>query len=209
MTFFSLRRVSVQTTLAMSTPRPTRRIVPTAKLTADNAGELELTSHRRAVVSASMQSSVVSTASDLVCRPAPTSSPLPESSPPPLTDTEDTSSVADPQARGSSKRSSYRTVKSTLSNNSIITISTSASASDDVDLVALETFDSMHKLKKAKISPPSGVDDVSIINIDDIQDPEDEPLNRSDPTADLKFFFTPTPRLPGQAKGRMRCYLCL
>ncbi|KAH9037230.1 hypothetical protein EDB85DRAFT_1888466 [Lactarius pseudohatsudake] len=33
-------------------PRPTRIIQPTAKLSAENAGSLELTSHRRAVASA-------------------------------------------------------------------------------------------------------------------------------------------------------------
>jgi hypothetical protein len=70
----------------------------------------------------------------------------------------------------------------------------------------------MRRLKKARPSMPSGDQedhtDTSIIDIDDIKDPEDEPLNRSDPTADLKYFFTPTPRLPGQAKVRMRCYLC-
>src|SRR5271170_3534556 len=34
-------------------PRPARKILPTAKLTAENAANLELTSHRRAVAVAS------------------------------------------------------------------------------------------------------------------------------------------------------------
>ena len=50
---------------------------------------------------------------------------------------------------------------------------------------------------------------MSIIDIDDIDDPQDERLNRSDPTADIKFFFSPVPRLQGQSKRRMKCNLCV
>jgi hypothetical protein len=186
--------------------RPARTIVPTAKLTADNAGELELTSHCRAIASAFS----ASTASRLDYRPATspiTSSPLPESSPPPLTATENSSSLGSSPVRGSSKRPSCPT-RSTLSHDSIITISTSTSDDADTDIDALDTA---HRLKKAKAVPSGDQEDhtdTSIIDIDNIDDPNDEPLNKSDPTADLKYFFTLAPRLPGQSKTRMKCYLC-
>ena len=36
-----------------------------------------------------------------------------------------------------------------------------------------------------------------------------ESLNKSYPTGDIKAFFTPLPRVPGQPKPRMSCNLCL
>jgi hypothetical protein len=50
--------------------------------------------------------------------------------------------------------------------------------------------------------------DPSITELDDIDDPNDEPLNRTDATADIKRFFMPAPRVPGQPKKRMKCDLC-
>ncbi|KAH8979532.1 hypothetical protein EDB86DRAFT_2835865 [Lactarius hatsudake] len=181
-------------------PRPVRKIIPSAKLTADNAGNLELTSHRMAIASAS----VASTAPQLSRTPA-TSSPLPESSPPPPTDTEDASSPAPhlAQARTSSKRPSYATIKS---HDSVITVS--STTSDDTSEIALMP----PKLKRPKTSPidrePEVHTDFSIIDIDDIEDPEDERLNKLHPSADIKYFFTVLPRLPGQAKQRKKCNLC-
>ncbi|KAH9019409.1 hypothetical protein EDB84DRAFT_1566079 [Lactarius hengduanensis] len=182
-------------------PRPSRKIIPTAKLTADNAGELELSSHRKAVASASAASKV----------PPPislsTSSPLPDSSPPPQTDTDDALSLATDlsEVRSSSKRPS-QAIRSSLSLDSITVLSHTTSDAGD---------DNTPKSKKTKTSPASGVQepshilpDVSIIEIDDIDNPQDERLNKSDPSADIKFFFTTVPRLPGQAKRRMKCNLC-
>ncbi|KAH9044071.1 hypothetical protein EDB83DRAFT_2523694 [Lactarius deliciosus] len=147
-------------------PRPVRKIIPSAKLTADNAGNLELTSHCMAIASAS----VALTAPQLSRTPA-TSSPLPESSPPPPTDTEDASSPAPhlAQARTSSKRPLYATIKS---HDSVITVS--STTSDDTSEIALMP----PKLKRPKTSPidrePEVHTDFSIIDIDDIEDPEDE-----------------------------------
>jgi hypothetical protein len=118
------------------------------------------------------------------------------------------STAADLQARGSSKRSSFNTVKNTFSCESVITISTTASEDTNAD-----TGDAPRKLKRARTVISSGTQEehsgISIIDIDDIKDPEDEPLNKSDPSADIKYFFTPAPRPTGQAKGCMKCYLCL
>ncbi|KAH9017915.1 hypothetical protein EDB84DRAFT_1566647 [Lactarius hengduanensis] len=175
----------------MST-RPVRKIFPTAKLTADNAGELELASHRRAIAASA---SVPFAAPQP--KPPATSSPLPESSPespPPLTDVEDDFSPAADlsQTRSSSKRPSQDVIKSLHSHDSIITVS--STAFDDAP-------DTARKFKKSKIAVSSGAQDahsdVSVINIDDIGDPEDERLNRSEPTADIKHFFTILACLPG------------
>lgn len=176
--------------------RPPRRIIPTFKLTADNAGELELASHRRVVAVASASASAALTA------PEPISSPLPGSSPYPQTDTEDASSPAadTSQARSSSKRP-YRTAQGSLSLDSVIVLSPTSS----------DVPDGAPKTKKPKASLASGDQDtsqISIIDIDDTEDPQDERLNKSDPTADIKYFFTAVPRVPGQAKRRMRCILC-
>ena len=51
--------------------------------------------------------------------------------------------------------------------------------------------------------------DPSITELDDIDDPNDEPLNRTDATANIKRFFMPAPRMPGQPKKRMKCDLCV
>jgi hypothetical protein len=53
-----------------------------------------------------------------------------------------------------------------------------------------------------------GFPDPPINELDDIDNPNDEPLNRTDATVDIKRFFTPAPRVPGQPKKRMKCDLC-
>ncbi len=185
----------------MST-RPARKLIRTAKLTADNAGELKLASHRRAIASAKASASAPLTAPQLNSSSFLSSSPLPPSSPPPPTDTEDaSSSVAEMSvARISSKRPSYNPIKSSRSHDSIMTVS--SSASNDIPDAALAP-----KLKRPKltVSPGHQEPEVPIINIDDI---EDEQLNKSDPTADIKYFFTKVPHVPGQVKRRLRCNLC-
>jgi hypothetical protein len=58
------------------------------------------------------------------------------------------------------------------------------------------------------MSLTSSVSQTSIIDIDDIDDPQEERLNKSNATADIQEFFTGVPRLPGQIKGRMKCDPC-
>ena len=163
-------------------PRPTRRIIPTSKLTADNAGDLELTFHRRVVASATAALTAPSSNPSSV-------SPLPDSSPPPQTDTDDVELVATDSChtRSSSKRPS-QSIADTPSVESIVIIS--PTTSDDPSHAP--------KPKKTKTSMASGDNDLShtlsgtsIIEIDDIDHPLDERLNKTNPTADIKeFFFT-------------------
>ena len=42
--------------------------------------------------------------------------------------------------------------------------------------------------------------DPSITELNDIDDPNDKPLNRTNATADIKRFFMPAPHMPGQPK---------
>jgi hypothetical protein len=116
--------------------RPLRKIIPSSKLTADNVGELELTSHRRAIASTAL----IAPASELA------STPLPESSPPPPTDTEDASSITadSSQAQRALKRPSQSSLsldRSTFSFDSVIVIS--PTTTDDAP-------DTAPKAKKAK-----------------------------------------------------------
>jgi hypothetical protein len=170
--------------------RPAQKKFPPARFATDNA-ESELPSLRRAVAPASVPSQPTST-------PATTSSPLPESSPPPPTDTGD-DLPATVSFCHSSKRTSHNTLKSTLSNDSVINVSTSASNGADADAP-----DKARNPKKAKTSASSGdqgePSEISVIDTEDINDPDDEQLNKSQPTADIKCFFVPVPVLPGQTK---------
>ena len=142
---------------------PAHKIIPTSKLTADNAGNLDLNSHRRAVASAT------------AALTAPSSSlPLPDSSPPPQTDMDDASS----QTQTSLKRATQLTESSSSLNSVIIVLPT---MSDNAP-------NSEPKSKKMKISVASSdqesfcvLSDVSIIEIDDIDTPHDEWLNKSHP----------------------------
>src|ERR1700761_9321583 len=85
--------------------RPQRQIFPSAKLTADNAGELELPSHRKAVASAAARAQL----RDPSPTPSAPGSSLPPSSPPPHEGSDDDTPLlaADPpQTRTLSKRPS-------------------------------------------------------------------------------------------------------
>ena len=69
------------------------------------------------------------------------------------------------------------------------------------------------KLKKLKPTQAQAVvpvsqNKLSIIEIDDNDDLKSEWLNKSSSTANIKEFFIPLPREPGQEKGRMRCKPC-
>ena len=72
------------------------------------------------------------------------------------------------------------------------------------------------KAKKLKMTPgqhamgASGLQtDISIISIDDVDDLQTERLNKTNPTADIKEFFSVMPCVPGQDKVRMQCKLCV
>ena len=72
--------------------------------------------------------------------------------------------------------------------------------------------DNTPKSKKTKVTPNQPATrlqhETSIIEIDNLDDPLTERLNKTNPTADIKMFFTPVPRVLGQDKGRMQCKLC-
>ncbi|KAH8996931.1 hypothetical protein EDB86DRAFT_2828970 [Lactarius hatsudake] len=157
--------------------RPTHTLHPSAKLTADNVAELELSSHR---------CMVASTTSVTHRPPANPSSPLslPEPSPPgsvyipaPSLATSD-SDLA--QARTSCKRPQ-------ASRDGVNTAPTLVDGHDGAPVS-----------KKAKTNgSPTDLDasgmhsDVQVMDIDDVNDPHEESLNKTDPTADIKAFFTP------------------
>ncbi|KAH9027109.1 hypothetical protein EDB85DRAFT_1976911 [Lactarius pseudohatsudake] len=169
-------------------PRPARKILPTAKLTAENAANLELTSHRRAVAVAS---------GCLAASPQP-SSPVSASVSEPFTSTTpadvdvESSSPGPAPTRTSTKRPGQ------LSSHGTLDTDDDAAAAEDVP-----------KAKKLKRTPGQGLQtDVSIIEIDDVDDLQNERLNKTDPTADIKAFFTAVPRIPGQNKVRMQCGPC-
>lgn len=183
--------------------QPQRKIFPSAKLNSDNAGELKLTSHCSAVAASTAPPPL----------PQPTSTPviisrvIPESSPPLPMDTDDEAPpVTDSESHCSSKRTSTSTVKSSLSHDSIISISTTSLDADLEELVWPPIT------KKAKKSAPLGdqgePSEVSVIDIDNIEDPDDELLNKSKKNADILFFFRDAPSLLGQLNGRMKCHYC-
>ena len=55
---------------------------------------------------------------------------------------------------------------------------------------------------------PVPVNEPSIIEIDEDDNPINKWLNKSDTVADIKEFFIPVPCEPGQDKGRMQCIPC-
>jgi hypothetical protein len=102
--------------------------------------------------------------------------PATTSSPPSLTDSEDGSVLATDSAHHPSKHTPYNTV----SNESVIMISTT---SDDTDTNAPDTA---RNPKKLKMSASSGDregkhSDISVLDIEDIKDTDDKQLNRSEP----------------------------
>ena len=196
-------------------PRPAQKIIPTAKLAADNTGELELTSHCRAVASASAAALAVPLPNFL--SPLPVSSPslpvslpslpafsppLPASSPPPHTDTDNAADLV--PVRGSLKQPS-QVFQSSLSLDSVIILLPTTSDN------APEAVPTAKKMKTSPLSeqaPSHVLVDSSIIKIDDIDDPHNKWLNKNDPTADIKYFFSPVPHIPGLNKQHMKCNIC-
>jgi hypothetical protein len=162
--------------------RPVRTILPTAKLTAENAGDLVLTSHRRAVASAS-EAAPPPQQNRLSSPVSPTAELLPDTAP----------------TRTSTKRPHAHPI----SHDPLI-------INNDADTT--DVPEDAPKAKKPKTTPGQPArglqTDVLIISIDDVEDLQSERLNKSDPTADVKEFFTAMPRAPGQDKGRTLCKLC-
>ena len=174
--------------------RPIRKIFPTAKLTAENAGDIELTSHRRAIAAAVAAPQLQSPAS------LPSSGP-PDSVEPTLATAVVTASPKLVPAHSSTTTKRPRALLQAASFGSIQTVPDDSTDSDNTP-----------KVKKSKATPHQVGStlqaDVSIIEIDDGDDQQVERLNKINPTADIKAFFTEVPRVEGQSKGRMKCNLC-
>ena len=83
------------------------------------------------------------------------------------------------------------------------------SANDDDASDVPDEAPNAKKAKPAQVAATGLQSDVSIIEIDDVEGIQDERLNKSDATADIKEFFTPVPCLPGDDKERVRCDLCM
>ncbi len=84
------------------------------------------------------------------------------------------------------------------------------------DTIVTEVPTGALKVKKLKMTPgqhatgASGLQtNISIISIDDVDDLQTEWLNKTNPTADIKEFFSVMPCVPGQDKVRMQCKLCV
>lgn len=168
-------------TLNIMSNRPTCPRRPSAKLTADNAGELERSSHRCVVASSiffTQRRPATSSASFLPDTTPPDSdnSPAPSLTPPKLA-----------QTRTSCKR---------------------PQASHDSDGNNPSPFNEHNGTKKTKTNDVSTDFDGPGMDNDGVHDPHEESLNKTNPTADIKAFFKPLPRVPGQLKSRMSCTLC-
>jgi hypothetical protein len=208
------------------TTRISHKIIPSSKLTADNTGNLELPSHRKAVASASaaltaasptpLSPSSLTTACPLTppqIDDAPRARPLAKCSSQaslsvdsvidisPTTVKGSLLTVDAPRARPLPKRSS-QAMSSTISVDSVIDIS--PTTSDDAS-------DSAPKAKKVKVSASSDQqvnlmvlpDGATIIEIDDI-----EVDVKVDKTANIKKIFKPALPQAGQAKKHMQCDVC-
>jgi len=160
-------------------------------LTAENASDLELSSHHRVVTSAVNTTTV---APVVTCEPTMTTpSSLSATSTPPLPRTEESQPEDFMLGRSSTKRG-------TASTPSFSSIGNFSNAPPHPEKV---------KATEASSLNASGMhSDVKIMEIDDIEDPCDEPLNKTNHMADIKHFFTPIPCLPG-AKPHVKCNLCM
>ena len=179
---------------------PTHTIYPSAKLTAENAGQLELSTHCRAVASASTLAAPTRGETTVAMSGPPGSTPSITSLPSPLPDLQPrVDKTLAPRCRPSDL-APQSSGKHLANNTSSARVSTPTMSVDDID-------DGMPTTKKAKTVWPSDTldslgmhSDVQVMDIDNVSDPRKESLNKSDPTADIKFFFTLVPSPPGQAK---------
>ena len=169
--------------------RPSRVIYPPARY-ADDASELDLSSRRRPVASTLSHGGLT----------MPTSTPSIVSSPSPSPpDDLDSDSHVDKNLQQTGKRPA-------------------ASTTTRESSPATSINDNEHDMPTAKkpktLGPSDTLDDlgmhtdVQVMDIDDVSDPREEVLNKTDPAADIKFFFTTAPPAPGQTKTRMGCNLC-
>jgi predicted membrane-bound mannosyltransferase len=180
--------------------RPAHVIQPLAKLTAENAASLELSTHRRAVASASAMGQPLASqgGSILPATSTPTSRSevsllLPSSSESP------TPSVD--KAPALSQSTGKRPVSDTGHGRA-------STPMDDIG-------DGAPISKRPRTLKPSDTldefgmhTDVQVIDIDDASDPREESLNKSNWTADISFFFTPVDTPKGQAVKEVTCDLC-
>lgn len=174
---------------------PVRKSIPTAKLTTDNAGDVELTAHRRAIAAAAapQPQSMPPTSSLLEPMPEPTSATA--------TDSALASDQVDAPTSTSTKQPRPRPLLPTTSLETL---------ADDTDLD--EPPKPKKKTKKTKATPcqaGSGLQtEVSIIEIDDGDSPH-EPLNKVKRSVDIEAFFIEIPSEPGQDKTFVKCDLCV
>lgn len=179
--------------------RPSRTVYPPARY-ADDAGGHDLSTHRRPAPSALATRDVPTTA---VSTPPDSPTPLSLDSDSQVETVAKTLAPGSAPARGTGKRAAPS------HDTGYVRESSPSTSTDIVD-------DDVPAAKKAKTLRPSDtVDslgmhtDVQVMDIDDVSDPREEALNKTDPTADLKFFFTSAPPAPGQTKVRMSCNLCM
>jgi len=198
----------------MASSRPVRTVIPSSKLGPDNAGEMELTTHQKAIATAKSHpapepSPVVSSQSEGVTHSdaSPTRSPTPIPQPTRkrkivLSDDEDPSNT---KAVSDSDRDSLEPVtvkpktKKQKANQSM--------------------YDNNHILSSPDIPPgsvDSDVDDIGMhrdVNVQSIVDSDDndiaKTLNMSNKTADIDHFFRPAPKIPGEKKGHLQCLSCV
>ena len=181
---------------------PSHTIYPSAKLTAENAGLLELSAHCRAVASATALAALTHGGTTVATSTPASSTPPNISSPSPLLpDLQSRVDKTHAPTHQSSGLAPQTSGKRLAHNTSPARAPTPAMSIDDID-------DGMLIAKKAKkaVKPSDTLDslgmhsDVQVMGIDNIADPHQESLNKSDPTADIKFFFTSVPSPPGQTK---------
>ena len=171
--------------------RPICKIFPTARLTAENAGDVELTSHRRAITAAAAAPQPQSPPS------SPCSGPPNPVEPTPAVVTVSPTSVP---AHASTTTKHSCPLLQAASFSSIQTVLDDPTDSDDTP-----------KVKKSKATSQqvrSALEtDVSIIKIVG-NDQQVKWLNKINPTADIKAFFTEIPCMLGQNKVHMKCKPC-
>jgi hypothetical protein len=172
--------------------RPVCKIIPSAKLTADNAGDVELSAHRRAI-----------TATSAALQPQSTPSSLSNPLEPTSVVATGTASDQDHQVAPSLALTKRPHARPILPTTSLETLA------DDMEP------DDTPKVKKAKVTlhqAESGVQgDISIIEIDNGDDEKNKQLNKVDKAADIKAFFTfhsEERDANGEVKVFMKCTPC-
>ncbi len=160
----------------------------------NNVAELEVTSHRHAVASAALVVQCGPTPPSSTLLPDKLSQPDPGNMPLP-------SQAPSDSADGTSHKRQCLTSETT-------TLSLSLDNDDS------NSYENTIVSKKARMNPPlcpnniSLHSDVQIVDINNVDDPHDEPLNKLDPTADIKAFFTSLPHVSGHSKQHVSCNMC-